>query len=111
MNRLKLTTLAAIGMAALLAACATAPVTQTTGADATVVNRTGRAISSISYQACGDNPSTWATLSLPVIAPQATVPFRLPQPCINLRAYYADGQLAGMHTGVRWDFPFTWVLS
>ncbi len=111
MNRKRLTTLAAVATMTLLAACATEVPTQTTGADATVINRTGRAIVSISYQPCGAAANVWIPLQVSAIAPQASVPFRLPEPCTNLRAHYGDGQLAGMHSGVKWNFPFTWVLS
>ncbi|MGE0669065.1 MAG: hypothetical protein AB7O49_21135 [Sphingomonadales bacterium] len=111
MNRPRLTTLAAIGVAAFLGACATEVPTQVTGAQATVINRTGQPITSISYQPCGSTASAWAPLAMPVIAPQASVVFTLPTPCTNLRAHYADGNVAGMHSGVKWNFPFTWVLS
>ncbi len=111
MNRKKLTALAAAATLSLLASCATETPTQTTGADATVINRTGRPIAAISYQPCGAAANAWTQLSVPAIAPQTSVPFRLPGPCSNLRALYADGQIAGTHSGVKWDFPFTWVLS
>ena len=110
MNRI-LSRVGVVACAAMLASCATEPVIQATGSDATVTNRTGRPIASIVYQACGADPASWTPLPVPTLAPQTTAPFKLPEPCTNLRAYYADGKVAGMHTGVRWDFPFTWVLS
>ncbi len=111
MNRSRLSRLGGVAGLAFLAACATETPVQTTGSDATVINRTGRPIASISYQPCGASPDAWTPLGVPAIAPQATVPFRLPASCSNLRAYFPDGKLAGMHSGVKWDFPFTWVLS
>jgi hypothetical protein len=111
MKHFRLTTFCALVATSLLAGCATETPTQNFGADATVVNRTGRAITSISYQACGAAPSSWTSLAVPVIAPQTSIPFRLPEPCVNLQAHFADGQLAGTHSGVKWEFPFTWVLS
>ncbi|MEN3973973.1 hypothetical protein [Emcibacter sp. SYSU 3D8] len=111
MKRMRLTTLVAFAAMTLLAACATEPPRQQTGADATVINRTGRAIASISYQPCGAAANAWMQLPMPAIPPQTSAPFRLPEACTNLRAHFADGQLAGMHTGVKWNFPFTWVVS
>jgi hypothetical protein len=114
-NIMKLRTfvaLAATGTAMLVSGCATeAPAPRQVGSDATVINRTGRTVSQIAYQPCGSQAGAWNTVQMPSIAPGGSIVFTLPAPCSNLRAYYAEGQIAGMHTGVKWDFPFTWVVQ
>jgi hypothetical protein len=104
--------LAAIGAAVSIGGCATEPVVQRqVGSDATVINRTGKTVAQITYQPCGSQAGAWSSVQMPSVAPNGSIVFQLPAPCSNLRAYYSDGQLAGMHTGVKWDFPFTWVVQ
>ena len=104
--------LAATGTAMLVSGCATetAPPRQV-GSDATVINRTGRTVAQIAYQPCGSQADAWSTVQMPSIAPGGSIVFQLPANCSNLRAYYSEGQIAGMHAGVKWDFPFTWVVQ
>ena len=103
---------AALGALSLLGACATtteyvAPLP----VEATLANFTGRTISRVEYQACGDSSGNWSPLSIGTVAPGGSVKFQLPADCVNMNAYNDNGKLAGSQTGVKRDFPFKWTLS
>ncbi len=102
----------ALGSLMLLGACATtteyvAPLP----VEASLSNYTGRAITRVDYQACGDSAGNWSPLSIGSVAPGGTVKFQLPADCVNMNAYNDAGKLVGTQTGVKRDFPFKWTLS
>jgi hypothetical protein len=99
--------LAALAVSAL-AGCSSTPV-NVASPEATVANNTGKALGSVNYQRCGGADS-WSPVPRSALAPGATVTFTLPEACVNLNAYYADGKLAGQQRGIKREFPFNWVL-
>jgi hypothetical protein len=62
----------------------------------------------VQYQPCGG--ARWAALPNAALAPGRSVTLQLPESCVDLNAYYADGKLAGSQRGIKREFPFTWVL-
>ncbi|HUG23808.1 MAG TPA: hypothetical protein VMN83_14910 [Albitalea sp.] len=72
-------------------------------------NNTGKALGSVHYQRCGGADS-WSPVPRSALVPGASVTFTLPEACVNLNAYYADGKLAGQQRGIKREFPFNWVL-
>ena len=77
---------------------------------ATVYNQTGKTIDHVNYQECGAAADRWSTLPMAALPSGARSQFRLPAPCVNLKAVYSDGQTAGTQTGVNRDYPFQWTL-
>ena len=98
--------LAALALTAL-AGCSSAPV-NVASPEATVANNTGKALGSVHYQRCG--AENWSPLARSALPAGASVTFTLPEACVNLNAYYADGKLAGQQRGIKREFPFNWVL-
>lgn len=94
-----------------LSACATVPTSDVTikPVTATVSNLSGKTVSSINYQPC-DETGSWLPLGVGPIASGNSATFDIPAPCVNLQAFYSDGRLAGSQSGVRRDFPFSWVI-
>lgn len=107
-----ITKLFAIGGLALVASCATpANYVAPLPVEATITNYTGRTISRVDYQSCGDAAGVWSQLGIAPIASGATATFQLPTACVNMNAFHDDGRMAGSQTGVKRDFPFKWTLS
>lgn len=75
---------------------------------ATITNSTGKAIGAVQYQRCGS--TQWSALPISALAPGRSVTLQLPEDCVDLDAFYADGKVAGSQRGIKRDFPFTWVL-
>lgn len=99
-------------VATALYACETVPSSDLTlrPVTATVSNSSGKSITAITYQPCGDDSGSWMPISVGPIASGSSSTFDLPADCVNMQAFYADGKLAGSQTGVRRDFPFSWVI-
>lgn len=104
--------LAPAALTLLLSGC----VTESTGyvaqkpIDAEIVNSTGKTIARVNYQSC-DAPDGWRELAIGPLPSGNMTKFQLPEPCVNLQAFYADGKTAGSQTGVKREYPFRWVLS
>jgi len=77
--------------------------------EAKVSNLSGKTISSINYQPCGAGTG-WSPVGIGPIADGSGATFDIPDACVNLQAYYADGRLAGSQSGVKRDYPFSWVI-
>lgn len=77
---------------------------------AKVSNLSGKTISSITYQQCGASADSWSPVSVGSIPAGGEASFDIPAACVNLQAFYADGRQAGTQTGVRRDFPLSWVI-
>jgi hypothetical protein len=77
---------------------------------ATVSNASGKTVSSITYQPCGASADAWSPVSVGAIPSGGEASFDIPDACVNLQAFYADGRQAGSQTGVRRDFPLSWVI-
>jgi len=94
-----------------LTSCATAPTTTVAikPVAATVQNVSGKAITAINYQPCGD-ASGWYPLPIGSLPSGVTKTVDLPSDCVNLQAFNADGRLAGSQSGVNRKYPFTWVI-
>lgn len=96
---------------AALSACATAPPdVAIKPVTATVSNFSGKTINTINYQTC-DMTGSWLPVGVGSIASGTSATFDIPAPCVNLQAFYSDGKLAGTQSGVRRDFPFSWVIK
>jgi hypothetical protein len=95
-----------------LQGCETMPPSQVEvlPVQATVSNFSGKTIASINYQSCGAPADEWSPVAVGTIASGGTATFDLPAACVNLQAFYSDGKLAGSQSGVRREFPFSWVI-
>lgn len=111
-NNFKRAALAALVLP--LAACASyTPPTRTINVapvQAKVTNYSAKTVASIGYQSCDANSDVYTTIPVGPLAPNTYVEFDLPAPCVNMQALYADGKRAGLQTGVRREFPFSWVI-
>ena len=109
---LKATHLAWLATSLLLSACDTTQSShvQIRPVLATVSNVSGKTISSITYQPCGASADAWSPVSVGSIPSGGEASFDIPDACVNLQAFYADGRQAGSQTGVRRDFPLSWVI-
>jgi hypothetical protein len=98
--------------AVALQGCETIPSSQieVLPVQATVSNLSGKSISAINYQPCGAPSDEWSPVGVGYIANGATATFDLPAACVNLQAFYEDGKLAGSQSGIKREFPFSWVI-
>ena len=103
-----LTPLALALASAILAGCASTPV-HVAMPEATVINKTGKALASVQFRRCGSE-GDWTALPGSALAAGASLRVMLPADCSDLNAYYADGKLAGQQRGVKREFPFEWAL-
>jgi hypothetical protein len=101
-----------LAAALALSACETAPSTGVAVLPvmAKVSNVSGKTINSITYQPCDAGGDTWSPVPVGTIASGGSATFDIPASCVNLQAFYADGRLAGSQSGVRRDFPLSWVI-
>ncbi len=76
----------------------------------TILNSTGKALSEVRYQSCGNAGDEWQRVKDSALRPGGTLEFVLPADCVNLIALYEGGKVAGTQTGVKKSFPFRWVL-
>lgn len=96
-------------IAALVAACATAPEPVVPlRIEATLVNLTGESLQRVEYRSCGTQG--WNRVDLAPVPSGATVKFQLSEQCVDLDAYYGNGKLAGSQRGVNRDYPFKWTI-
>jgi hypothetical protein len=101
-------TLLAMQAAAFLMGCASQPI-PVAMPEATIINKTGKALASVQYQACG-GATGWSALPGSALSPGGSMRVTLPAACTDLNAFYADGKLAGQQRGVKREFPFEWAL-
>lgn len=91
-----------------LAACASDPV-QVVQPRATISNNTGKALASVQYRRC-EAGGDWTTLPQSALANGRAIVVDLPEACVDLAAYHADGKVAGRQHGVKREYPFSWTL-
>ena len=99
--------------ATVLSGCETVPSSQVNVLPVTakVSNASGKTVNSITYQRCGAQSDSWSPVSVGAIPAGSSATFDIPDACVNMQAFYADGKLAGTQSGVRRDFPFSWVIQ
>lgn len=109
---LKRVGLTAVIAVVALAGCETVPTSQVEilPVEATVANRSGQTIASINYQPCDAPADGWSPIGIKPIPSGANAKFDLPAPCVNLQAFFANGKLAGSQSGIKREFPFSWVV-
>lgn len=101
-------TFSALLLSAILSGCSSAPKAKPT---ASIENRTGRSLKSVVYRPCGKNDSKWLPLLESSLASQNRVTMELPLECLDLRAEFSDGKIAGSQHSIQRRFPFTWILE
>jgi hypothetical protein len=76
-----------------------------------IQNRTGKTIQQFVYRTCGSPSMEWEAMNqVPYLPPLADIVISLPVECADLRAFYADGKIAGTQAGVKKKYPFRWTL-
>jgi hypothetical protein len=80
---------------------------------AVIDNRTGRNLPTVLYRSCAMESAEWLPLFEQGndIAPHRQVEFKLPLDCLDLKALFADGRIAGTQQNIQRRFPFRWVLE
>lgn len=99
-----------IGILTIIISAGCANPTQIIAPSAIIENRTGRNLSAINYRPCGIESTEWRPLTDKILPSYNHVNIDLPLDCVDLKAYFSDGKLAGTQQNIQRRFPFNWVL-
>lgn len=75
-----------------------------------IINQTAQVISVVQYQSCNQSEDDWSVLRNSRLQSGERMQFEPLTDCVNLKAYYESGKVAGRQSNIRRSFPNSWVL-